>query len=43
MSVSEPFMAHRKTLKDAVKTEVDRLPQDKPEGYLFTFQAAAAV
>jgi hypothetical protein len=43
MSESELSMTHRKTLKQAVKTEVASLPQDKPEGHLFTVQAAAGV
>jgi len=43
MSASEPLMTHRKSLKEAVKTECDSFTQDKSEGYLFTVQAAVGV
>lgn len=43
MSASEPLMTHRKSLKEAVKTEGDRFSQDKSEGNLFTVQTAAGV
>jgi hypothetical protein len=43
MSASEPLMTHRKSLKATVKTEGDLFPQDKPEGHLFTVQAAVGV
>ena len=43
MSASEPSMTHRKTLYKTVKTEGDGFPQDKPEGNLFTVQAAVGV
>ena len=43
MSASEPLMTHRKSPKDAVKTEGDRFSQDKSESDLFTVQAAAGV
>lgn len=43
MSVSEPLMTHRKTLKETAKTEAEGLAREKPEGYLFTVQAAAGV
>jgi len=43
MSASEPLMTHRKSLIEAVKTEIDNLSQEKPEGYLFTVQVAVGV
>ncbi len=43
MSASEPLMTHRKSLKEAVKTEGDRFSQDKSEGNLFTVHTAAGV
>jgi len=43
MSASEPLMKHRQSLKAAVKTGGDPFLQDKPEGNLFTVQAAAGV
>jgi len=43
MSASEPLMMHRKSLKEAVKIEGDRFYQDRPEGHLFTVQAAVGV
>jgi len=43
MSASEPLMTHRKSLKDTVKTEGYLFSQDKPEGHLFTVQAAVGV
>lgn len=43
MSASELLMTHRKSPKEAVKTEGDNFSQDKPVGYLFTVQAAVGV
>ena len=43
MSASEPLMTHRESLNNTVKTEGDKFPQDKPEGHLFTVQAAVGV
>ncbi len=43
MSASEPLMTHRKSLKDAVKTEGYKFSQDKSESDLFTVQTAAGV
>jgi len=43
MSVSEPLMTHRQSLKETVKTESEGFSQDKPERHLFTVQAAVGV
>ena len=43
MSASEPLMTHRESRKEAVKTGGEGCPQDKPEGNLFTVQAAVGV
>ncbi len=43
MSASEPLMTHRESRKEAVKTGGEGSPQDKPEGNLFTVQAAVGV
>ncbi len=43
MSASEPSMTHRETLTKTVKTEGVIFTQDKPEGNLFTVQAAVGV
>jgi len=43
MSASEPLMTHRKSPKDAVKTEGYKFSQDKSESDLFTVQTAAGV
>jgi hypothetical protein len=40
ISASEPLMTHRKSLKEAVKTEGDKFSQEKPEGDLLTVQTA---
>ena len=43
MNENELSMTRRKARKDTVKTESDSFSQDKPEGYLFTVQAAVGV
>lgn len=43
MSANEPLMTHRKTPKEAVKTEGESFSQDKSEGNLFTVQTAVGV